>query len=129
MICYLWYVKCMIVNLRNWSFNFWVSDYSGCMGDWYTRLGDQKEFFKFLFSIAFQPKICWSSNQWFHNASTLLCLIVGGSRKRGKAGGTKGGGGWSVENYQDFKWTWGFFHKMCNLTPPTIRNGRIIISK
>ena len=51
--------------------------YSGWLGDWYTGLGAQsltikKHFSSFLFSVVFQQKICWSSDQWFHNASNYI---------------------------------------------------------
>ena len=51
--------------------------YSGGLGDCYTGLGAQtlmpkKDFSRFLFSVVFQQKICWNSDQRFHNASNYF---------------------------------------------------------
>ena len=51
--------------------------YSGRLGDRYTAWGihtlaSKNHFSSFLFSVVFQQKIRWSSDQWFHNASDFL---------------------------------------------------------
>ena len=49
----------------------------GRLGDRYTGLGTQTQapknhFSSFVFSVVFQQKICWSSVQWFQNASNYF---------------------------------------------------------
>ena len=51
--------------------------YLGCLEDWYTGLGAQtlapiKHLLSSLFSVVFQQKVCWSSDQWFHKASNYF---------------------------------------------------------
>ena len=45
--------------------------YLGSLWDWYAGLGTQtlatKKDLSLLCSIAFQQKLCWSDDQWFHN--------------------------------------------------------------
>ena len=73
------------MNSSLWNFvkNLWKekSKYSGMppghSEDWYTSLGaktkaPKKPFSRFVFSVAFQQKICWNSDQWFHNASSCF---------------------------------------------------------
>ena len=39
---------------------------------WRPNFVAQKTLFKFCFAVAFQQKICWSRDQWFHNASNYF---------------------------------------------------------
>ena len=68
-------------NIYRWGLNLsflkktWTGDVSRPFGRSVYRFGcpnscAQKTLFKFcFFSVVFQQKICWSSNQWFRNAS------------------------------------------------------------